>query len=549
MPENPDDCLPQAFTDFIFDLYDSVTLSQLTEEQQKLYQSTLPDLSQKYFGTTPWPTATSIASECNGDPLFLAIYRELTHRHWHSVSRPTLTDRMEGWDVYAQLFDECLDADHSPGSFFLLPVWVFEILHEFVYQFQGFCQIRTAVYSAARKQTLVDAGGNPCIPDDLPTKHANLADNLQLLHNNKDAWDVEMVFSYLHRLIQIGMPAEQNKPSTNSIQPVNTYFALFGSVALSRLECLLGDYTASLQALDVVHQYRDHVIHRGGGGDNSKDDETNPAAAATTVTVTVTDVLHSVFAARVSLSYHAGISYLQLRRYKDAAAILQDCAGALQRGFKTGALRQQAAQNATMMDQFNKQYDRIQSLLGVLQQICPGLVVTEESVVRNVREKYGSKMDAAIAGGGGGTLEEWFQSPKFIAADPGVGAVHRRQVEIFNQEVRPVSTTGKKLRSYLKLYTSLPVSKLASFHDQSPDEFLPALLSYKVRLRQVERGDGDSYSQGSRKTALDIHYYIAGDMVHVDEAEIQRRFEAYFLGQVAQNLEIQQEAAAIDPTV
>jgi len=511
MPENPDDCVPQAFTDFIFDLYDSVTLSQLTEEQQKLYQTTLPDLSQKYFATSQWPSATSIASECNGDPLFLAVYRELTHRHWHSVSRPTLTDRMEGWDVYAQLFDECLDSD-SP-SFFLLPSWVFEILHEFVYQFQGFCQIRTAVYSAAKKQGLLDADGNPNIPDDLPSKHANLADNLTLLHNNKDAWDVEAMFSYLHRLIQIGMPAER-KPNFN-IQPVNTYIALFGSIALSRLECLLGDYTASLQALDVVHAYSDYVVPKDEG-------------------TTVTDVLSSVFAAKVSLAYHAGISYLQLRRYKDAAAVLQDCAGALQRGFKTGALRQKA-----QTDQFNKQYERIQSLLAILQHICPGLVVTEESVMRNVREKYGSKMDAAAS------LEEWFQSPKFIAADPQAGTIHRQQVEIFNQEMQPVAA-GKNLRSYLKLYTSLPVGKLAKFHDLTEEEFLPMLLSYKVRMRQMERGEGDSYSAGSLKTALDIHYYVVKELVHVDEAEIQRRFETYFLGQIAQNLEIQAETLAID---
>ena len=518
MPENPDDCVPQGFTDFIFDLYDSVTLSQLTEEQQKLYQTLLPELSQKYFGTTPWPSATSIASECNGDPLFLALYRELTHRHWHSVSRPTLTDRMEGWDVYAQLFDECLDSD-SP-SFFLLPAWVFEILHEFVYQFQGFCQIRTAVYSAAKKQNLIDQDGNPCIPDDLPTKHANLADNLQLLHNNKDAWDVEMLFSYLHRLIQIGMPPERKPNSNTTIQPVYTYFALFGSVALSRLECLLGDYTACLQALDVVHTYHDYVVPK---------DEGTP----------ILDVLASVATAKVSLAYHAGISYLQLRRFKDAAAILQDCAGSLQRGFKTGVLRAQKAQ----ADQLNKQFDRIVSLLAILQQVCPGLVVTEESVMRNAREKHVSKMDAAPS------LEEWFQSPKFIAADPSAGTIHRQQVEIFNQEMQPLATTGKNLRSYLKLYTSLPASKLANFYDMNEADFVPLLLSYKVRMRQVERAEGDSYSGGTHKTALDIHYYMEHDTVNVDEAEIQRRFETYFLGQIAQNLEIQQEVIALDPAV
>ncbi len=42
-----DDCVPQTLTDFVFDLYDSVTLSQLGEEQGRLYNTVLRDLSSK----------------------------------------------------------------------------------------------------------------------------------------------------------------------------------------------------------------------------------------------------------------------------------------------------------------------------------------------------------------------------------------------------------------------------------------------------------------------------------------------------------------------
>ncbi len=41
------DIVPQALTDFVFDLYDSVTLSQLTEEQSRLYNDVFRDLSGK----------------------------------------------------------------------------------------------------------------------------------------------------------------------------------------------------------------------------------------------------------------------------------------------------------------------------------------------------------------------------------------------------------------------------------------------------------------------------------------------------------------------
>ena len=44
---DPDVCVPQTLTDFVFDLYDSVTLSQLTEEQTRLYTTVFRDLSGK----------------------------------------------------------------------------------------------------------------------------------------------------------------------------------------------------------------------------------------------------------------------------------------------------------------------------------------------------------------------------------------------------------------------------------------------------------------------------------------------------------------------
>ena len=71
-----------------------------------------------------------------------------------------------------------------------------------------------------------------------------------------------------------------------------------------------------------------------------------------------------------------------------------------------------------------------------------------------------------------------------------------------------------------------------------------------MRMRQMERSDSDaSYAGGQYKTALDIHYYLENDTVHVDEAEIQRRFENYFLAQIAQNCEIRQQAMAIDTVI
>ena len=47
MSNDVDACVPQALTDFVFDLYDSVCTSQLTEEQGRLYNNVFRELSSK----------------------------------------------------------------------------------------------------------------------------------------------------------------------------------------------------------------------------------------------------------------------------------------------------------------------------------------------------------------------------------------------------------------------------------------------------------------------------------------------------------------------
>jgi translation initiation factor 3 subunit L len=302
MASDADACVPKALTDFVFDLYDSVTLSQITEETKKLYNTVFRDLSSKYFANTPWPSPQTIASECNGHPLFLALYRELTHRHWHAVSRIGVRDRMEGWQVYRELFEEILQ---EQPNFFITPEWAFDILNEFVYQFQGFCQFRTALHNSAIKYGMIHEGESfGSAPLNNTASHPNIVENINLL-TSADAWEVEQVFSYLNRLVKIG---------TTSDVPAYQYLGLFASVALSRLECLLGDYSASLKALAPLSA---QIV--------VKKEDTEQTAI---------EVIQSVFLARLSLAYHAGVSFMMLRRYKDASRIWGDICAYMQRGFK-----------------------------------------------------------------------------------------------------------------------------------------------------------------------------------------------------------------------
>jgi len=219
------------------------------------------------------------------------------------VTRPTVGARIEGWNVYKELFDEILldaeDKTQNPrGTFFVLPEWCFDILHEFVYQFQGYCQFRQAVAASAAKHG-IPPGGTP----NAKTPH-HLMENMTILQQNKDAWAVDQVFYYLHRLAAIGKTAKA---------PAYQYLGIFASIVLSRLECLLGDYVGCLSALDMD---MNAIVDNGEAPQ------------------TVQEVVHSVLAARVSWAYHASVAQLMLRRYKDGTRSLGDMCSYMQRGFK-----------------------------------------------------------------------------------------------------------------------------------------------------------------------------------------------------------------------
>lgn len=184
------------------------------------------------------------------------------------------------------------------------------------------------------------------------------------------------------------------------------------------------------------------------------------------------------------------------------------------------------------------------SLLAIVTHICPPVGVVEDSVMRTVREKHGSVLSKIDSGEEG--YDDLFMCPKFVTAS--LDNVYRLQLKQFSKEMAP-QNTSRKLRSYLKLYTSIAGSKLAKFNDMDEEQFLPTLLAYKHRMRQLEAPDKDTYLEGTYKSALDIHYYLVQDMVHVDEAEKQRRFEKYFVGQIAQNGEIMKDAENIKTAV
>jgi len=67
--------LPPAIRDFVFDLHDAVRRARVVEEVQRLYETRLKEITDKYFNQSSWPDAKAISTDVYNDEFFLAIYR------------------------------------------------------------------------------------------------------------------------------------------------------------------------------------------------------------------------------------------------------------------------------------------------------------------------------------------------------------------------------------------------------------------------------------------------------------------------------------------
>ncbi|CAM9213116.1 unnamed protein product [Heterosigma akashiwo] len=496
--------LPDAVRDFIFNLHQACRETQIMEDIQQLYDGQFRALSEAYFKQAPWPPAEVAARTVGDDPLFLAFYSELRCRHLFATLKITVADRLEAWSHYCELFDALLEAEGG-DDLLVTAQWAFDIVHEFVYQFQSFCQFRCQVdrRSEADLAALREAGG---------------------------AWAVQSVLTYLHRLARVSnvvaiMEAHRHRqPPPPGVSNVHLMLGYFSLVGLSRLECLLGDYHAALEVLGPID------------------------------TADKSELFTSSLACHLNLFYHTGFAQLMLRRYRDCLATFQDVLLHLHRLAKAGQLH-----SNPLGDQAGKLKEKMLALCAIAAHFCPGAPL-DELVRRQIQEKHGERARALEAGGDAQPFEDLFvpAAPKFIVPSvPDYGQpvnfaqdAVKQQLRLFLEDVTS-QLHLPKIRSYLKLYSTLSLEKLARFTGLGEAELEAALVSLKHRNRQVEAGaDGGAEGGGGAaaaaaapvvySSALDIAYFVKDGVVHVAEAAKEQRFDAYFLAQVAKCQEVAQ---------
>ena len=471
-------------------------------EIQNLYENTFPKLTEQYFSNSSWPAMKDIADFVEDDSVFLILYQELYFRHIYAQGTPNIEQRLGSFFNYCNLFNYILSAE-QPVPLELPDQWLWELVDEFVYQFQSYSQYRARLNKISEE-------------------------DLHVVNHNNKVWNVLCVLNVLHSLVdksniktQLEVYASGGNPESvagefgrHSLYKMLGYYSLVG---LLRLHSLLGDYYQAIKVLENIEM-------------NKKSQYSQ------------------VPACQISMSYYVGFAYMMMRRYADAIRTFSSILLYIQR------TKQLFASRTYQNDQINKQTDQMYHLLAICLVLHPQCV--DESIQQVLREKnYTEKMYKMQYG----DLQEFeqcftFACPKFLLASPPpadappedyMKDAMKHQTQVFMDEVKQQKMLPT-IRSYLKLYTTLPLSKLATFMSQSQrsgdsskwdlNKEMAALsihlLCFKHKMKNVVWTKGASGLDGKFQSGSELDFYIDNDMIHIADTKVAHRYGDFFIRKV-----------------
>jgi len=276
---------------------------------------------------------------------------------------------------------------------------------------------------------------------------------------------------------------------------------------LLRLHSLLGDYFQAIKVLEHIELNKKSMYSRVPG-------------------------------CQISMYYYVGFAYMMMRRYNDAIRTFSNILVYIQRA--KGMFQSKTYQN----DQINKQTEQMYILLAICLVLHPKRI--DESLHATLKEKaYAEKINKMQSG----ELSEFeecflFACPKFLPPMPpsldGGPSVHGEsmhkearnlQLRVFTDEVRQQMLLPT-VRSYLKLYTSMPMDKLASYMNTTVDDLESNLLAFKHKMMNLVWTKGTSGLGGEFKTESEVDFFIDKNMIHIADTKVDRRYGDYFIRQI-----------------
>ena len=359
------------------------------------------------------------------------------------------------------------------------------MIDEFIYQFESFCRYRNRVARTNSNE-----------------------EEAQLLRDTPNTWGCYSVLNVLYSLIQRSQISEQLAAMKRNEDPMtvagdygsrNLYRMLgyFSIIGLLRVHCLLGDFSLALKTLDDIELNKKAMFAR-------------------------------VMAAHFTTYYYVGFSYMMMHRYADAIRMFSH--------ILVYVSRTKNFQKNAQYDSITKKNDQMHALVAICVALNPTKL--DDTIHTALREKYGDQL-VRLQRGGPESLplfEELFRSacPKFISPTPpdfDNPAVNidpmEHHLSIFMSEIK-ATMFSPTVKSYLKLYTTMDLKKLAGFLEVEPEKLRGWLLVNKQRSRQVRWSEG-GLLDGDVVNNNELDYAIVGDLIHVSEAKVGRRLVDWYL--------------------
>ncbi|CAG2174560.1 unnamed protein product, partial [Oppiella nova] len=265
--------VPDLVQDFLVLLRKAI-IDRNVYDIQNLYENTFVKLSETYYSDSPWPEREELAAvvPLEESQIFTILYKELYYRHIYAKCQPTLKHRFLSYYNYCNLFNYILSAE-KPVALELPNQWLWDIIDEFIYQFQSF-----SIYKGKTNR---------------PEQEEE-----QLL-KSPQVWNVHSVINVLHSLVDKSNINEQLKefsigrdPDLVSgefgRQPLYKMLGYFSLIGLLRLHSLLGDYYQAIKVLENIDLNRQQLQMMA----------TAPVLACQTTTF-----------------YYVGFAYIMMRRY------------------------------------------------------------------------------------------------------------------------------------------------------------------------------------------------------------------------------------------
>ncbi|KAH6661172.1 eukaryotic translation initiation factor 3 subunit L [Truncatella angustata] len=394
--------------------------------------------------------------------------------------------KFQSYDSYCNLFHFILNSegpvDLEPPSYY----WAWDVIDEFIYQFNSFSSYRMRLARQPRDNE----------------------EERQILKENPNTWGTYSVLNVLYSLIQRSQIVEQLAAMKRNEDPAavageygskNLYKMLgyFSIIGLLRVHCLLGDFSLALKTLDDIELNKKAMFAR-------------------------------VMAAHFTTYYYVGFSYMMMHRYADAIRMFSH--------ILVYVSRTKNFQKNAQYDSITKKNDQMYALIAICVAFHPTRL--DDTIHTALREKYGDQL-LKLQRGGPESLpifEELFKTacPKFISPiapdfenpESNVDPMDHH-LSIFMDEVK-TNMFNPTVRSYLRLYTTMDLKKLAGFLEVQPEELRSYLLVNKLRTKQLRWAD-QGLLDGEWVNVSDLDYALQGDLIHISEAKVGRKLVDWYL--------------------